>query len=276
MASANAAENKPIDGMSEYLTVCEDAARAGGAVLLEKYGRVDAREKGPADLVTEADLASQEAVCGVVLDAFPEHRVLGEEDPLLGTAANLATEFRWLVDPLDGTTNYVHGVPHFAVSVALERAGDLLAATVFSPLQNECYTAAPGAGARLNGEPIHVSDVRQLSNALAAVGFPPGVKDGAADLALFLRTVARCQSIRRTGSAALNLCYVAAGRFDLFGSYSTKIWDVAAGVLIVREAGGVVTAPDGGELRLDTGQFLCAATPELHAEMLHLTPKVGT
>jgi myo-inositol-1(or 4)-monophosphatase len=274
---------------SQFLRVCEEAVRAGGRVVQDWAGRFDVRKKGPADLVTQADLASQQVVREIVLGAFPDHSFLGEEAepscgagvspaPLClpgvspahaaGTAAPQAasSEYRWIVDPLDGTTNYVHGVPHYCVSLGLERQGRLLVGAVYDPLLDECFTAAAGCGARLNGRPIRASAVSTLSEALAAVGFPPNVQPDAPDLRLFLEMLPRCQAIRRTGSSALNLCYLAAGRFDLYWSYSTRIWDVAAGVLILREAGGCVTSPDGGEFVLDQAQFLAAATPELHTQ----------
>lgn len=269
--------------MPDFTTICEKAARAGGAVLLGKMGQVSVREKGPADLVTDADLASQAAVRDVVLGAFPDHSLLGEEDPPCPDDQGAASGYRWLVDPLDGTTNYVHGVPHFAVSVALEHAGELLAAAVFDPVLDQCYTAAPGTGAWVKGRPpaplgprrIRTSSVTSLSQAIGAVSFPSLVRDDSPDLKVFLQAVKRCQSLRRTGSAALNLCDVAAGRFDAFWSFSTRIWDMAAGALLVREAGGVVTAPDGGPIRLHTGQFLAAANEPLHREVLELVAGAG-
>jgi myo-inositol-1(or 4)-monophosphatase len=269
-----------MSAIHDYLRVCEKSARAGGAVLLEKIGRVQAREKSPSDLVTEADFASQEAVREAILAEFPDHRVLGEErDPAVAgnerePVAN-AAEHRWLVDPLDGTTNYVHQVPHFCVSVALERRGELLVGVVFDPVADECFSAVSGRGAVLNGKPIRTSGVTAMSQALAAVGFPTRVNAESPDLRLFLAAVEDCQALRRTGSAALNLCYVAAGRFDAFWSYSTKIWDIAAGVLMIREAGGVVSAPNGGPLALDSGHFLAAANDRLHSELLALAAKAG-
>ncbi len=229
-------------------------------------GRFEVREKGPADLVTQADLASQEAVRRTVLGAFPQHSLLGEErspdQPAMARA-----EYRWIVDPLDGTTNFVHGVPHYSVSLALERNGELLVGAVYDPMLDECFTAAAGQGAHLNGRPIHTSHVSALSEALAVASFPPNVHQNSPDLLLFLKMVGRTQGIRRTGSSALNLCYVAAGRFDLYWSYSTNIWDVAAGMLILREAGGCVTSPTGGDFRLEEAHFLAAANKELHAQL---------
>ena len=172
-----------------------------------------------------------------------------------GQPATARAEYRWIVDPLDGTTNFVHGVPHYCVSLALERNGELLVGAVYDPLLEECFTAAAGQGAWLNGRPIHTSQVSLLSEALAAVGFPPKVTRDSPDLLLFLEMVCRCQAIRRTGSSALNLCYLAAGRFDLYWSYSTNIWDVAAGVLILREAGGHDNIPRGRGLLPGGGPF---------------------
>lgn len=253
--------------MSCHIKICEDAARAGGRVLLEMLGRVTVREKAPADLVTEADLASQNVISRIILEVFPDHRVLGEEQTDANAGKNDA-EYCWIVDPLDGTTNFVHGVPHFSVSLALRHQKTLLAGVVFNPIADEMYSATAGGGAFLNGQPIHVSNVSTMSNALAGIGFPPGSNRESADLRAFLRALPVFQAMRRTGSAALNLAYVAAGRFDASWSFSTRIWDMAAGILLVREAGGIVTSPEGGEILSETSHYLAAATPELHARIL--------
>jgi myo-inositol-1(or 4)-monophosphatase len=253
--------------LSDYRAVCEKAVRAAGRLLLEKQGRVQVREKGPSDLVTEADLASQEMVRQIVLGAFPEHCLLGEED---SKPAAPRTEYRWIVDPLDGTTNYVHGIPFYSVSLALERSGELLVGAVYHPAADECFIAVLGQGAFLNGQRMHTSQVAELSHAVAATGFPPDVTKRSPDLLIFNEATPLCQSMRRTGSAAMNLAYVAAGRMDVFWSFSTKVWDVAAGGLLVREAGGVVTSPMGGKFALDSGQFLAAATPALHGQFKEL------
>ena len=261
---------EPTNMHDDFLRVCEAAVRAGGQAVQDWAGRFDVRKKGPADLVTQADLASQEVVRRTVLEAFPDHCLLGEEtEPISSQAPRAAdrAEYRWIVDPLDGTTNYVHGVPHYCVSLALERNGRLLVGAVYDPTLDECFTAVEGQGAWLNGRPIHTSEVAALSEALAAVGFAPNTQPDAHDVLVFLDMLPRCQGIRRTGSAALNLCYVATGRFDLYWSYSTRIWDVAAGVLIVREAGGCITSPEGREFSLEEASFLAAATPELHARL---------
>jgi myo-inositol-1(or 4)-monophosphatase len=252
--------------IDDYLRVCEEAVRVGGRVIQGWVGRFEVREKGPADLVTQADLASQEAIRRTVLGAFPQHSLLGEEKSP-DQPATARAEYRWIVDPLDGTTNFVHGVPHYCVSLALERSGELLVGAVYDPMLDECFTAAAGQGARLNGRPIHASRVSTLSETLAVASFPPSVKQDSPDLLLFLKMIGRTQGIRRTGSSALNLCYLAAGRFDIYWSYSTNIWDVAAGVLILREAGGHVTSTAGGEFCLEEAHFLAAANQELHARL---------
>jgi myo-inositol-1(or 4)-monophosphatase len=277
-----------MDDFDSYMRVCREAVLAGARVVQSWIGRTEVREKGRADLVTQADLGSQETVRQIVLDAFPHHTLLGEESPqctphapreAAGTCTphtpREGTEYRWIVDPLDGTTNYVHGLPHYCVSLALERRGELLVGAVYDPCLDECFTAIKGRGAWLNGRPIRVSQIGALSGAVAAAGFPPDVRPEASDLLMFLDMLPRCQAVRRTGSAALNLCYLAAGRFDLFWSYSTRVWDVAAGALMVSEAGGLITSPTGGPFRLDEAHFLAAATPQLHAELLQAGLHIG-
>jgi len=259
--------------MQDYLNICEQAVRAGGSVIQDWVGRFEVREKGPADLVTQADLASQQEIGRIVLGEFPDHCLLGEEADSSQIPSPRA-EYRWIVDPIDGTTNYVHQVPHYCVSLALERNGELLVGAVFDPVNDECYTASRGGGAYLNEKKIHTSQVSELSEALAVVGFPPNVTMGSPDLLVFLEAIQRCQAIRRTGSAALNLCYLAAGRFDVFWSFATKIWDVAAGALIIREAGGVITSPEGGDFVLEEARFVAAANRPLHAELLELVSRI--
>lgn len=253
--------------MPDYQAICEAAARAGGAELLSWIGRFDVREKGPSDLVTQADLASQEVVRRIVLEAFPEHGFVAEEDPAWASAE---AEFRWIVDPLDGTTNYVHAVPHYAVSVALERRGTILAGAVYDPVAQECFTAARGQGARLNGRPIHASRVTDPSQALVAASFSANVDPASPEITQFVAALLAFQAVRRTGSAALNMCYVAAGRFDAFWALTTKPWDVAAGWLLVEEAGGVVSHWEGRPLELREPHPAASATAELHRRFLDL------
>ncbi len=266
--------------MPGFMEICEEAVRRTGRLLLERLGKVTAREKGPADLVTEADFAAQEMVRQTVLEAFPDHVLIAEEDPAaLSKAGRRAAGekplYRWIVDPLDGTTNYVHQVPHFSVSLALEHDGQILVGAVHDPSADECFTAVAGEGAWLNGRRIQTSRVTELANALCAIGFPAATRHDSPELLLFLEGLDRIQAFRRTGSASLNLCYVACGRYDVAWSFSTKIWDIAAGTLLIREAGGLVTSPDGGDLILEEGRFLAAANERLHRQVGQLVLAAG-
>jgi myo-inositol-1(or 4)-monophosphatase len=258
-----------MDELDAYLAVCQDAVKAAGATVQSWIGKTSVRHKGPADLVTEADFASQEVVRATVLEAFPDHTLLGEEDlPQTPAAASReavpAAPPRWITDPLDGTTNYVHGVPHYCVSLALEHRGVVLVGAVYDPALGECFSAARGRGAFLNGRPLRTSPVADLSEALAATGFPAHVKHDDPDLLVFNEAIYTCQGVRRTGSAALNMCYLAAGRFDVLWAFSTKVWDVAAGSLLIEEAGGTITAPRGGPFVLDSAQYIAAANTALY------------
>ena len=191
--------------LTELLETCEHAARRGAGELMHWRSRFTAREKSARDLVTEADLASQKLIHEVIRATFPEHGFLGEESP---DPAQLERPYCWVVDPLDGTTNYVHGFPCYCVSVAVAEAGRVVAGAVFDPLSKLCFTAAHGKGAWLNGEPIHVSRETELGRALVAVSFPPDIRPDSPDIQAFLRISPVCQAVRRTGSAApqLGLC----------------------------------------------------------------------
>ena len=251
--------------MNDYVKTCETAARAGGEQLKKSMGKFEVREKGPSDWVTDADIASQEAIEKIIRQAYPDHDFRGEEDT---EVRDTGSPFVWHVDPLDGTTNYVHGAPPFCVSVGLAEEGQVVAGAIYDPVVDECFTAQRGEGAFLNGKQISVSSVQSLKEALVTASFPPLVDPESEDIQAFLRVLRSAGSLRRTGSAALNLCYVAAGRFDAFWAGTIKSWDVAAGVLLVREAGGIVTAPDGGPFKLDEAKFACAASETLHRELL--------
>ena len=256
--------------MHELAKVCVEAAKIGGQILLNWRGRFAVREKARFDLVTEADVAAQEAIRSHLLDAFPDHGFLGEEDsshpprPASGSGQG----YCWIVDPLDGTTNYVHGLKNYCTSVALESENRVIVAAVFDPEANECYTAMLGQGAFLNQDRLKTTPVCTLKEALVAGSFPPFVQRDSVDVHTFLQFLERSQSIRRLGSAALNLCYLAAGRLDAYWAMHLKSWDMAAGMLIVQEAGGIVTAPDGGPVQLHCPQLVASATRPLHDEIL--------
>ncbi len=253
---------------SPFVAAAAKAAELAGAELLARLtARREIASKGSRiDLVTDADRASEKAILDFLAAQFPGHAVLGEE-----TGKHDGTEpFRWIVDPLDGTTNYAHRVPHFCVSIAVEDEQGLLAGAVLDPLRQELFTAGRGLGARLNGEPIRVTGEAELGRALLGTGFPYDVwSKPERPLKLFDGFVRRAQGLRRAGSAALDLCYVAAGRFDGFFEVTLKPWDLAAGTLLVREAGGEVTDLSGGPLDLFQGDVL-ASNGVLHPALAAL------
>lgn len=260
--------------MIDFGETCERAARAGGQILLNYRSRFRVREKAPRDLVTDADLASQRAIRDIILGAFPDHDFLGEEDdPTVGAPSKprgADGRPRWLVDPLDGTANYVHGLQGFAVSIAVEQQGRILAGVVYDPISGECFTARAGQGAWLNGRPLRASDCQELDQAMVAASFSPDVTRDSAEIRRFVEVLVACQSVRRLGSCALNLSYVASGRIDAYWTTSVKTWDVAAGALLVEEAGAIMTDLAGGALNLARPEFLCASTPKLHADLRRL------
>jgi len=254
--------------MSELLETCELAARAGAGELLSWRGRFEAREKAPADLVTDADLASQAAIRAEIAARFPHHLFVGEEKTSQVEVGD--DDFVWLVDPLDGTTNYIHGYPCYAVSIAVARGRELLAGVIYDPLAEELFFAEQGIGAWCNGQRLKTSSVASVGEALVAVSLPPRVGPDTPDVADFIRMVQFSQAVRRSGSAALNLAYVAQGRLDAFWATKIHPWDVAAGVLLVREAGGVVTGRDGREFDLWRPHFVSAAGTELHGDLMRV------
>ena len=256
--------------MQDIAGVCEKAARLGGQILLEWRGRFHVREKGPFDLVTEADLEAQRAIKSCLLSTFPDHSFLGEEDTS-DTRATLQPGIAsgcWIVDPLDGTTNYVHGLKGYCTSVAFRQDDEVVTGAIYDPESDECYTATRGQGAYLNGNQISTSEATSLGDSLAAVSFPPKVKRDSEDVKAFLAVLDRCRAIRRLGSAALNLAYVAAGNLDAYWAMNLQTWDMAAGMLIVQEAGGLVTSPDGTAVELKQPRLIASAGRQLHQELV--------
>ncbi len=247
-------------------------ARAAGAILLEGYGRVHAPEKkGRIDLVTEYDRRSEALLLSRIRERFPAHAVVAEESGLHAGAE--AHNVRWYCDPLDGTTNFAHNYPFFAVSIGVETDGEMAAGAIFDPVRGEMFAAAAGHGASLDGRPIRVSGIAALEDALLVTGFPYTLRERPEQhLPLFQDFLLRAQGVRRDGSAALNLGYLAMGRFDGMWEGDLSPWDVAAGSLIVREAGGVVTGYSGGPFQLD-GRRIVAANPSLHAQLLEVVQR---
>jgi myo-inositol-1(or 4)-monophosphatase len=258
----------------ELLHVALLAACAGGDKLIEWRGKFATREKSPADLVTDADVASQRAIASVVAENFPDHAFLGEENP--GAIGELLGEaVCWVVDPLDGTTNYVHGFPAFSVSVAAVVEGEIVVGVILDPLRDQVYSAVKNGGSWCNGQRIHTSDTKHLGDALVALSLPPQSDGQSPDVLDFVSLVGRVRAIRRIGSAALNLAYVAQGVLDGHWARVIHPWDVAAGVLLVREAGGEVSGSDGLPFELEHPHFAAAATKPLHAELVDALGQSG-
>jgi myo-inositol-1(or 4)-monophosphatase len=261
-----------------HLEVAIDAALAGASELMKRRDSFSFREKGFKDLVTDADLASQQAIFARLAKAFPDEVMMGEEEgfdiaPTDSSGVPVDVPI-WIVDPLDGTLNYVHQLQNFCVSIGLAFRNELQVGVVVDPVCDEMFTAIRGEGAwvsRLDGsgrKRIAVSKCEDLSSALLACSFPAGVKSDAIEVQQFCRVLEQCQALRRLGSCALNLCYVAAGRLDGYWAQSVKVWDMAAGALIVREAGGQINSIQGGPLDLWEPKFSSAATRPLQDELI--------
>ena len=250
-------------------------AREAGARLREFLAQgVETEYKGDVDLVTIADRTSEKLIKERLSAAFPEHGIFGEE----GTRERLDGEFRWYVDPLDGTTNFAHGFPQFCVSMGLEQRraglkpeedGTLVASVIFDPNRDELFSAERGKGAWLNGKPIRVSRTAELAEALVATGFPSRKRNDSPNIHFYQEITLRSHGVRRAGSAALDLAYVACGRFDAFWEFNLHPWDTAAGLLLIEEAGGRTTDFSGGHYRLDSRENL-ASNGTIHEELLGL------
>lgn len=252
---------------AEIQAVAEAAVREAGLYLRENlHRRAEASHKGEVDLVTEFDMGAQDILAGRLGGAFPGHAILAEE----GLSRPGRSGYRWIIDPLDGTTNFAHTFPVFSVSAALERDGRLELGLVYDPMREEMFSARRGEGAFLNGRRVRVSEVGDLGKSLLATGFPYDIRTSPVNnLDHWQRFIVRAQAVRRCGSAAMDLCYVACGRFDGFWELKLKPWDVAAGALIVAEAGGRVTDLRGAELRLDAPETL-ASNGLIHDAMLEV------
>ncbi|HSA77324.1 MAG TPA: inositol monophosphatase family protein [Nitrospirota bacterium] len=258
--------------MDDYLTVASNAARRAGNILRENlHGIREISYKGDINLVTEMDMRSERAVVETILASFPGHGIIAEEE----TCIRNESGYRWIIDPLDGTTNYAHGYPCFSVSIALEHEGEVIAGVVYDPMRDELFTARKGKGAALNGRPIRVTAVDTLIKSLLATGFPYDRKESEKNnMDYFHDLLMASQEVRRDGSAALDLCYVACGRFDGFWELKLKPWDVAAGSLIVSEAGGMVSDFSGLRFNIHDGEVL-ASNGSIHRKMIEVLQKAG-
>jgi len=257
--------------MHPLLNVAVMAARRAGAVLirnLPKLQKLKVEQKGHNDYVSEADHAAERAIIDVIQKHYPDHAILAEES---GAQGDQSSDTVWIIDPLDGTTNYLHGFPAFAVSIGVRVDGHMAHGVVYDPLRQELFTASRGAGAQLDEHKIRVSGQRELARALIGTGFPFRQTD--TDFGPYLdmlgKVLTNTSGVRRPGAAALDLCYVAAGRLDAFWETGLAPWDVAAGSLIVREAGGIVSSLDGAEDFLDSGHLLCG-TPKVYSGLAKL------
>jgi myo-inositol-1(or 4)-monophosphatase len=250
------------------------AEEAGGRLREFLAQGVETEYKGGVDIVTIADRTVEKLIRTRLGEAFPEHGIYGEE----GTRERMSGEFRWYVDPLDGTTNFAHGFPQFCVSMGLEQRpanlppdqdGTLVAAVIYDPLRNELFTAERGRGAWLNGKPMHVSRTPLLAEALLATGFPSRKRHASPNIHFYQEFTLRSHGVRRAGSAALDLAYVACGRMDAFWEFNLNPWDTAAGLLLIEEAGGRITDFSGNHFRLDSREVL-ASNGLIHQELLSL------
>ena len=258
---------------SLFIPKAAQIAREAGALLREHFARgVETEYKGDVDLVTVADRSAEKLIRIRLAEVFPEHGVYGEE----GTRERLEGEFRWYVDPLDGTTNFAHGFPQFCVSLGLEyrpkgigqgEDGVLIAGVIYDPMRDELFTAERGRGAALNGKPIAVSHVAELAEALLATGFPSRKRHSSPNIHFYQEFTLRSHGVRRAGSAALDLAYVACGRMEAFWEFNLNPWDTAAGILLVEEAGGRVTDFAGAHYRLASDEIL-ASNGRIHDELV--------
>jgi myo-inositol-1(or 4)-monophosphatase len=253
--------------LTEFSQASREAARLGGNVLLKWLGKTSTREKGPQDLVTQADFESQTVIRDFLGKEFPKHQFVGEESLPDEAAGETESEYCWIVDPLDGTTNYVHQLRSFAVSIALRQNKETIVGTVLDPVLDECYAAVKGQGATLNGTAIHNSGCTEMAKSLFVFSFGRGTRRNDPDALRFLNLLENVGSVRRLGSAALNLCYVACGRTDGYWATSLQKWDVAAGWLIATEAGATLADFTGREINLEKPHFCITATPELFRQV---------
>ncbi len=254
--------------MQEILECAIGAARAAGKMLLNKFETVHAVEKTKNNLVTEADLECEEAIVEAVRKNFPRHLILAEERH---TGADVLSDHLWIIDPLDGTNNYAHAIPHFCVSIAYAEAGKPLAGVVYDPVRNELFSSIKGKGAFLNGKRIEVSRTKNVSESIITTGF---YYDRGKLMERTLESIhslfkADIRGIRRLGSAALDLCWVACGRFDGYFEYRLSPWDFAAGMLLVREAGGRCCDREGRELELSS-KSVVASNGKIHDEFVRI------
>lgn len=258
--------------MHPMLNIAIRAARAAGDLIVREIDRIDDigfDKKGENDFVTDVDKGAEQVIINTIHQSYPDHAFLAEESGQSGDS-----EFVWIIDPLDGTTNFMHGFPHYAVSIALQHRGRLDQAVIYDPLRQELFTASRGKGAQLNNRKIRVTSKHELKGTLLGTGFPfRESQDIEAFLESFRRLYPQVAGIRRAGSAALDLAYVACGRLDGYWEYNLNAWDIAAGALLVQEAGGISSELTGGSDYLESGNIISANPKILKAMLQHLNKK---
>lgn len=253
--------------MKNFLEIAKQAALISGEIQMKKLGKVeDIQFKGEINLVTEVDQACEKEIISILHQEFPTHDILAEE----GSGTRKDSEYKWIIDPLDGTTNFAHGYPLFCTSIALEQKGEIIVGVVYEPNLKELFVAEKGSGATLNDQKIQISQVSELKKAMVATGFAYNVaKDKNNNLNHFENFIMNAQAVRRDGVAAIDLCYVAAGRYDGFWELNLFPWDVAAGSLILREAGGKVSDFHGNSFNIYSKEIL-SSNQKLHSEMVKI------
>ncbi|MDQ3132310.1 MAG: inositol monophosphatase [Acidobacteriota bacterium] len=250
-----------------------ETAREAGQILLEKFGKkIDIFFKGDINLVTEADLASEKLIIEKIRSYYPKHQILAEESGESIAVIDGDKRWKWIIDPLDGTTNFAHGYPCFCVTIALELDGEIVVGATFDPTRNEMFSAEKGSGATLNNRQIHVSDTEKLANALIVTGFPYNFKEKESFGKHLTDFLFYSRGVRRDGSAAIDMAYVACGRFDGFWEEGLNPWDVAAGKLFIEEAGGKITYYDGSPFSVYAPP-ICASNTLIHDEMIEVLSK---
>src|SRR5712675_1078957 len=257
--------------MNPFLEVAVEAALEAGGILTTEFARPpDISYKGEVDIVTQADRRSEQAIVNLLRKRFPQHAIVSEE----GGGYERDSPFRWHLDPLDGTTNFAHGYPCFAVSIGLEEAGELINGVIYQPVSGELFTAVKGEGAYLNQKKIHVSAIEKLATSLLVTGFPSVKRTQNPNIHYYWDFTWRSHGVRRDGSAAMDLASVACGRFEGFCEFGLHSWDTAAGVLLLREAGGIVTRFDGQPYQLGDRELL-ASNGHVHSEMKQIATDVA-
>lgn len=255
------------------IDIAKEAALIAGKILIDNLGKLETNQietKSKNNFVTDIDKLSEKTIIDIIHSAYPDHSIFAEES---GASNNKGNDYRWIIDPIDGTTNYIHSIPFFCISIALEYKGEIILGVIYDPVRNEMFYAEKGKGAYLNNRKIHVSDKQDISESIITIGFP--YKNNH-NISLYINTFTKisesCANIRKVGSAAMDLAYVASGRFDGYWELDLSQWDIAAGVIIIREAGGFVSDINGENGFMETGNIV-ASNQKIHKQILSILNK---